>query len=406
MKKINKAIRYCFVLFILFLIFNPYTVLAQKKVNVDLEDANVIDALKLLSSISGLNIVADDSVKGKKITISLKNIPAMDALDLIVSATGVDYQIIDDKTILVATMERLRQSVKGRQTEKIQLSYIDVSEAKGILDSYVTNPADLQVNVTTNEIIITEVTSRIKKIKEVVAEIDAPPAQILLEARVIEVSSTNLKQIGFDWDTAITQSIFESGAGEIVPLSEPLRFARTKTLRASAIISFLESEGKGKILASPRVTTLNKREATLDITEKIPYPVRTFDASGKETVTMATVDVGVSLKITPQVNVGGYITVQIKPKVSSIIEFAGPRSEFPRVVVREAQTIVRVKDGETIILGGLNKNEDLESIRKIPLLGDIPFIGLLFKSRRIEKVNTEIVIFVTPHLLKEPVLTK
>ncbi|MEK6646421.1 MAG: secretin N-terminal domain-containing protein [Candidatus Firestonebacteria bacterium] len=367
-------------------------------ISVDLREADAIDALRLICEASSMNVFADESAKGKTVTLQLRDVTIDEAINMIISTTGLAYQKYEG-TLIVATLDKLKLSAKGQQTKIISLKYTDAVEAKDYVKNRVTDEADIQINKSANALIITDISVNIEKIEELLAEIDIPPKQVILEAKVIELESSVLKNLGISWGTSIGTALTEPVAFTAtgINLTQPVTFVKSP-LQMQAILSMLEQQGKANIITNSKISTINNHEATIDVLDKVPYPIRTIDAQNRETISMATADVGVSLKITPTINADGYITTKIKPKVSSILEFTGPNKDFPRVVTREAETTVRVKDSDTIILGGLLRNEERITENKVPFLGSIPLLGELFTTRRKDKTDFEIIIMITPHL--------
>ena len=362
----------------------------ERLLSMDLKDAEIIDVIKAVAKAYKYNVIADESVKGKTITIKLMDISVEDALDSISEFLNLSYDI-SGGTIMIDSLKNVREQGKFKKSERISLKYIDATEAKEALKSIILDENSIQINKTTNELIINDLAVTVRKARRALENIDRQPVQVMLEAKIIEVASSSLKEYGFNWSTqgnvqASTDGslgVFSAGSASI-----------------TGLLNILETKGKAKIIANPRVATLNNKTATLEVSDKVPVPVRTVDTSGRETITVTYENVGVSLKITPQINDNDFITLNIKPKVSSIVEFSGPNNDWPRIASREVETLVRVKNGETIVIGGLNKDEERISQVKVPILGDIPLLGALFTSERRDTSNTEVIILVMPKIIK------
>lgn len=377
------------------------TASGNKKISVNLRDADISEVIKAIANAFKYNVLIDDSVKGKTVTVQLKDVNLEDALDQIMEFQGLSYQILGN-TIMVDTAKNVKETNKFKQVVRAALKYVDATQVKEYLKSIVSDENNIQIDKTTNEIIITDTSSQVRKVKKILEEIDQQPLQVMLEAKVVEVASRSLKELGFNWTA---QAVVESSSLKFTSATSigSSGFGQSLTVDSgtpiSSIINFLEKEGKATIIANPRIATLNNKTATLDVVDKLPYAVKTISA-GVETITMTYENVGVSLKITPQINDNDHITVNIKPKVSSLVEFTGPTNSFPRISSREVETLVRVKDGDTIVIGGLIKNEERTSVEKVPLLGYIPIIGFLFTNEKKELASIEVVILVTPKILK------
>lgn len=226
--------------------------------------------------------------------------------------------------------------------------------------------------------------------EHVIDQIDRPVAQIMIESKVVEVSESGLKSIGVTWGNT---------AGNL-KISLNKSDNKIESENISAVINALITSGKASLLANPKISTLDNSEANVNIGSKIPYAVPVSNSSSTTQWAIQYIDAGVSLKITPHICKDGLISVQIRPEVSSISEWrTTPAGEFPVISTRNADAFVQVKNGETIVIGGLINETDRENITKIPVVGEIPLIKELFSKRSVEKNKTEIVFLITPKIM-------
>jgi type II secretory pathway component GspD/PulD (secretin) len=253
---------------------------------------------------------------------------------------------------------------------------------------------------------------------------DVPARQVTLEARIIEVSTTDLKKLGVDWDLLNRQSfvvIEGKPAGTAVRDGFPdsVTYFRGTSGRNDLFnihdmwrqgfawrtaLDLLVHNGNARVLANPKIATLNGREASILIGERVPYVVSgtVFAGGGAAPVQQVEKEeVGIKLRITPLINPDGYITTQISPEVSSITEFKGTNNDLPVISTRQASTTVRLKDGSSVIIGGLLSETKSSTVTKVPLLGDIPGLGFLFQHHATSLDKTDLVIEVTPHIMPE-----
>ncbi len=168
----------------------------------------------------------------------------------------------------------------------------------------------------------------------------------------------------------------------------------------------LITDGKAKLLANSKITTMNNQPAEIFIGQTVPVVITSLSSAGVQggafqTVQLEKVEVGVKLNIVPRISDDGFITTQVSPEVSTIIAFVGPDNDLPETSTRRATSVVRVQDGQKFYLGGLLQEESKETVKKVPLLGDIPLLGYLFRHYRIETSQTDLVIEITPTLIKD-----
>ncbi len=231
----------------------------------------------------------------------------------------------------------------------------------------------------------------ISEAKALILTIDKSIPQVLIESQVLEISASDSVRLGLSIGNQTGGLVFITGKD-----NGKTKFAQDLQTTVNALIS----QGKAKVVATPRIATLDNHEAIINIGSRIPYAVPVSNGSGSTQWAVEYIDAGVKLKITPQLGEEGYVTAFIQPEVSSISEWRTTSAgEFPVITTRNAQATLRVKDGETIVVGGLLSETDRENVSKIPVLGQIPLMGLLFQNRTIEKAKTEIVFLITPHVI-------
>ncbi len=395
-----------------------------RRISLDADDAYLPAVLKILAEKGDLNIVTGPGVTAGKITIHLKDVPVEQAVNLVVRAAGLAYERIGN-SILVADLKSL-QDETGLSSYTIALQYADATEMQVALSGV---SDKIQVDRGGNRLIIVTSPRVIAEIQAIVAEMDKPARQVMLEARVIEVSTDGLKKLGIDWDLLSRQGFtfveannsgtFDGNLEEPGPLTSAdgiegtpgtydvwkLRNFNRLPKVFRAFIDLLIRDGNARVLAQPKLVTLNGKEATMLAGQRIPYLVsQTVFAGGAAAPTQSVQreEVGIKLSITPLINADGYITVRIRPEVSSVTGFRGNQSDLPVVSTRQAETTVRLKDGSSVVICGLLSEEKTTSRTKVPLLGDIPWLGALFRHERITTAKRDLVIEVTPRLLPEP----
>jgi len=387
-------------------------------VSIDAEDAYLPSVLSILAFKSGFNIVTGPGVsKEERISIHLKDTPIEEAMNLVVRAAGLSYEIVG-KSFLVAKADKLREQV-GLNSYVLTLQYASAEEVKELLADFA---AQIQVDMSGNKLLVITTPKIITDIERVIRNIDQPALQITLSSRLIEVSVEDEERLGINWSklsTSTKQFLCESQtepgletATAVDALSDRSRqynpFEEAEDLNSvgriwrsqpvyEIAIDWLLKNSRADVLANTSVSTMNAREAMIELVDVVPYVTSSGGVGGQ--VSVQREEIGIKLSITTQVNTDGYITVSIQPEVSSIFEFIGPEQTIPRIVRRSSTMTVRVKNHQSIVVGGLMSLVTSKTTHKVPFFGDIPFIGGLFRYNVAQSKKTDLIIEVTPHIL-------
>ena len=389
------------------------------------EDAFLPGILSILAKESGYNIVTDPNVNQQdKISIHLDNVPIEQAINLVVRAVGLSYEIVGN-SFLIADPRKLKEEV-GVKSYVISLKYASAEDVKMILQDI---SDQIQVDISGNRLLVNASPKKIAEIIDVIEKIDVPAIQIMLETRLIEVAVDAEEQLGIDWSRlskystilAETGEEITSGGGSIVPDDQTIgdipatlgfnrlsnkkdktrfypRFFSRQLTAFDLTLDLLLKDNKAEVLANSRLTTINGREANIKLVDIVPYILSSGGVGGQ--VQVQREEVGIKLNILPTVNTDGFITVKVEPEVSTIFEFIGPDNNIPRVKSRTSSTTIRVKDGESIIIGGLLSNDRKRTVYRIPLLHKIPFLGeKLFTSNNVVERKTDLIVQITPKIV-------
>jgi type II secretory pathway component GspD/PulD (secretin) len=395
-------------------------------ITVHAEDAHLPGILSLLAKESGYNIVTDPNVSQQdKITIHLDNVPIEQAINLVVRAVGLSYEVIGN-SFLVAESKKLKEEV-GISSYVLNLKYANALEVQSMLKDIT---KQVQVDTSGNKLIINASPKRIAEIEDMLVQIDVPAIQIMLETRLIEVSVDAEEQLGLDWSklasytnilsenatpTSASTGVPGAATSGTLPTTNtfekltwkswadqtivPRYFSRQLTA-FNLTLDLLLRDNKAEILANSRLTTLNGRQASIDLLDIVPYILSSGGVGGQ--VQVQKEEVGIKLQVLPAVNTDGYITVKVDPEVSSIFEFIGPDKNIPRVKSRKSSTTIRVKNGESIIIGGLLSRDKKKTTYRFPVLHRIPWLGKkLFTSHNTVERKTELIIQITPHIVED-----
>jgi type IV pilus assembly protein PilQ len=418
-----------------------------KKINLDMVDANITDVLRLLAEVSDLNIIAADDVKGT-ISLRLKNVPWDQAFDIILKAKGLG-KTIEGNVVRVASKGKIRQeneaklaAMKAREKlESLSLEFVAINYADaGKLITQVKDVLSGRGSVTsesrTNTLIIKDTKKGIEAAVNLIARLDTEIPQVLIEARIVEASTSFARDLGIQWgadyqrgslDTFgsstvsgqtppsnATPPVFATrhGAGEYavnLPASGTagtlgaLGFVLGKAgnpLILDLRLSAGESQGQLRTISRPRIVTMDNKEAKIEQGESIPF--ETTSASGTST---QFIDANLSLTVTPHITPDGSVLMKIKASRNSIGTFRSSSGE-PSINKKETSTEVLVRDGETTVIGGIVVSDTSNTGKGIPYLKDIPVLGWLFKSKSMVDTQTELLIFITPTILKSKVSSK
>ena len=394
-------------------------------VTVHAEDAHLPSILAILAKESGYNIVTDPNVnRQEKISIHLDDVPIEQAINLVVRAVGLSYEVVGN-SFLIADPKKLKEEV-GVSSFVIELKYASAEEVKAMLQDI---SDQIQVDISGNKLLVNASPKKIAEIQEVVRQIDIPAIQIMLETRLIEVAADAEEQLGIDWSrlsrftTILAENALdEATGGSIIPDDQTLgqkpttmpfdplktdlddgsqivpRYFSRQMTAFDITLDMLMKANQAEVLADSRLTTLNGREASIKLVDIVPYILSSGGVGGQ--VQVQREEVGIKLDINPTVNTDGFITVKVEPEVSTIFEFIGPDNNIPRVKSRQSSTTIRVKDGESIIIGGLLSNDRKQTLYKVPILHKIPWIGeKLFTSKNLVERKTDLIIQITPRIV-------
>ena len=405
----------------------------------DVEGADIRTVLRAIAEFSGRNIVLGKDLRGT-VKVSLRNVGWEDALRTILRSNGLDYADeggiirVDEAGKLHA--EALdRESARAKQLELvpletaiIKLNYANASELNTALVSSVSRRGQIQVDKRTNSLIVTDLPGNIETVTKMAQTLDSTTPQIEITAKLVDVDAEALRGMGIEWNVAPTPPEFWTGVDDpanpgtkVLPgggpihnndytinaagehntaISDPatkLTFGLFKDWASiEAQLSLLEQNRKANIISNPRVTTVDNREAKILVGQKIPLIVQ--DVAGNPVSQLQTI--GIQLKVTPHLTQDKKIVMDLHPEVSDL----STQSTVQGGVIintSEADTRVMVDDGQTAVIGGLIRTNDSHVRRGVPLLKDIPLLGMLFRSDNTIKQNRELIIFVTPRLLAE-----
>lgn len=323
---------------------------------------------------------------------------------------------IPEKTKLIE--DTISSLDKPPDTQIFDIRYAKPADLKSQLSTAITSgTGELLVDERSNKLVISDLPEKMKKIKRLVKALDEPAQQVFIEAEIVQITlRKEYLRGGINWEKVFSRAIDGLDFKGTFPLAgtftpSPLITAANLTMSVGSLTSdkytatmqFLETFGDIKVLSRPRITVLNNQEAKVMVGSREAYVSQSQSQSDVTTITSENIqfiDVGVKLNVVPQINKEGFITMKIKPEVSSVRETltTALKSTVPIVETSEAETTVKIKDGTMILIAGLMKEEKRNATTGLPVLAKIPIIGALFGSRESQNKKTELIIFLTPHI--------
>ncbi|MCX7919232.1 MAG: secretin and TonB N-terminal domain-containing protein [bacterium] len=399
-------------------------------VSLDFSGAELPSVIRILADKSGLNIVAGPEVAGK-VSIHLENVTVKEALDTILAVHGFTFEKPSPNVLRIVKIDKpvvAPPPAVEEIVEQVTLNYKKTSDVIAVIKSvyprvniveWLDNNAKIITG--TGVIVISGSPQDVAKAKALIKKLDKPIKQVMIEARLINLDLDKIKDLGISWD-ATKSSIIDDGTysiggqtlGQAGALAGGIVIGSisTPTWDINATLKAAVENKSAEVLANPRILALNNTTAEINITRQNPYVQWSYDAQTNTYVGNVNFDEktkeGVTLTVTPQITDDGNILMHIVPvqkskqgEISYPSAGGAPNTVIAIVDERKADATLLVKDGETVVIGGLRKNNELTKENKIPVLGDIPFLGNAFKSKSTTVSRSELMLFVTPYIVKE-----
>lgn len=424
-----------------------------EKLSLNFQDIDVRSVLQLIADFTDLNLVASDTVAGN-ITLRLQNVPWDQALDLVLKTKGLDKRQVGN-VLLVAPAEEIaareRQELESQKQiaelaplrrELIQVNYAKAADMAKLFQSVTSadsgvpdDRGSITVDERTNSIIAYQTQERLDELRRIVAQLDVAVRQVMIEARIVEANVNFSKDLGVRWGGTLgsagskwrtygkdgSTGVDEDGVGNCGPFGGacsrptvaggvPVPFvdmgAQASTsgigigfVTNSAIIdlqlSAMESSGNGEIVSQPKVVTSDKETAKILRGQEIPYQ----EASSSGATSTSFKEAALSLEVTPQITPDNRIIMEVKVNKDSADYERRVGAGAPPINKNEVNAKVLVSDGETIVIGGVFENTQSKAVQKVPFLGDVPYIGRLFRRDFVNDNKTELLVFITPRIM-------
>jgi type IV pilus assembly protein PilQ len=371
----------------------------QRAISLSFENADLHTVLRTFARLGGVNIVSSEAVSGR-VTLDLRAVPWEQAFETLLRVHGLT-SVEEEGIIGVMTMEESEQQTRiiPVETKIYQIKYAQAAAMEFAISSVLTERGKSKVDVRTASLIVTDIPNALAGVESLIESIDVPTRQVMIEAKIVEIDYKWGQELGIKWRTGSaepTEDTYLDG-GVDAPVTELGRFLYGTLLSGieiNAILSMLESEDKAHILSQPKIAVMDNQEAMVMSGKKIP--VITLDMAGNKI--MKFYDVALKLTVTPHINAENQIVLELYPEVSDISAEATPGGEVI-LLTDAAKTTLMVDDGETAVIGGVLREKEGEITRGIPILCKIPLLGRLFKSKAKSKYKSELLVFVTPHII-------
>ncbi len=436
MSRFEKKKVILFIPLLLFLLFGSSLTLQYAEsetatsptISMDFQDADLKDVLKVFSQQACLNFIASEHVKNRRVTLYLDSVSVGDALNTILSANNLTYEQEKESRIFVVKEwgkpeVETATKVFALQYARVKGSELAIGERtvggrvsevgiKDVIEGLLTQHGRIIEDPRTNSLIVTDLPTQFVKIEETIKQLDIKLPQVMIEAEVIEASLDTIDKLGIDWGDLTSGALFSAyGANrtDVFPFTkeDPALDVTFTTGLISAenlkgTLAMLAKDTDTKILARPKILTLNNKTAEIKITADTAVSSATVQTAAEGLATQSTTierfETGVSLLVTPQINKAGEITMFIEPSVVTV-KTSTLLSGVSDPQTRSARTTVTVNDGDTVIIGGLISTVDEKTSKKVPFFGDIPLLGNFFRKRDDSSKDKELIIFITPHLI-------
>lgn len=400
-----------------------------EKLSLNFQDIDVRSVLQLIADFTDLNLVASDTVQGN-ITLRLQNVPWDQALDLVLKTKGLDQRKIGN-VLLVAPADEIaareRQEMESQKQiaelaplrrELIQVNYAKAAQIAALFQSVTSDQGEVRGSITvddrTNSIIAYQTQDKLDELRRVVAQLDIPVRQVMIEARIVEANVDYSKSLGVSWDGTLSRSSGRwkasgASAGAGTPFVDLGASGATAGLGIGFVsnhaildleLSAMEKTGNGEVVSQPKVVTSDKETAKILKGAEIPYQ----EASSSGATSTSFKEASLSLEVTPQITPDNRIIMDVKVTKDEA-DFANELNGVPPIKKNEVNANVLVSDGETIVIGGVFSNTQTRAVDKVPFLGDVPFLGRLFRRDTVTDQKSELLVFITPRIMNNQAIS-
>ncbi|WP_437179674.1 type IV pilus secretin PilQ [Pseudomonas farsensis] len=379
--------------------------------SLNFQDVDVRSVLQIMADFAGINLVASDTVQGR-ITLRLEQVAWEQALDMVLRSKGLGRRM-EGGVMLVAPLAELAGQGVYLEQEPVQRELIAIHHAKaGELaelllasladDGILAGRGSISVDARTNTLVVAQQASRLVEIHKLVAELDVPVRQVMIEARIVEAGVDYERALGVRWGRNLYGQDARLGSDLFVDLGVDRASSALGVglLRSDVLLdlelSAMEKSGNGEIISQPKVVTADKETARILKGTEVPYQETT--KSGATSISFR--EASLSLEVTPQITPDGKVLMAVRVTKDEP-DFVNALNNVPPIRKNEVNAKVRVGDGETIVIGGVYSTSQNNVVDKVPFLGDLPYVGRLFRRDALQEKKSELLVFLTPRIMSD-----
>ncbi len=379
----------------------------KKSITLEFRDTPLRTVFEMISKNSGLNLLFDREVRPDlRTTLFVRNTSIEDVIRFILVTNQLERKVLNENTLLVYPNTPAKtKDYQELMMRSFYLANADVKQMANMVKALV-KTKDMYVDEKLNVLVIRDTPEAVRVVERLIANQDLAEPEVMLEVEVLEVATSLLTQLGIRWPTQASASVVGAGGAGTLTLPE-LRSRSASMVRLSVtdpllIANLQEQAGKSNLLANPRIRVKNREKAKIHIGDKVPVITSTTTATGVISESVNYLDVGLKLDVEPSVFLEDDVGIKIALEVSSIAQQIRSASGTVtyQLGTRNANTVLRLKDGETQVLAGLINDEDRRVADSVPGIGDLPLVGRLFSSHNNTQIKTEIVLLITPRILR------
>jgi len=391
----------------------------DRKISLSVDDSPIRDVIRLLAKQNKFNVSVTGEELGE-VSFMLTDVPLSEALNAILTPNELTWYIKNNIVVVKKAGDLTLDEVK---TVVKNMKYISANEAKlsvshllsegGKVEILIEKEGSDDTDVVPSRIMLSDRIAVVDEMLSILKKVDKPTPQINISVKLVETSIKNDKKYGVDWPETFDATLGglldeETGLSSLGTF--PIEggdwvWGKINVNQVKAVLDLMVSNGNSKILSDPNITTLSNKTSEIGVTTTIPIETINRFTEGaviQDIVSFQDLEIGITLKVTPRLNEENVITLKVNPIIEEIIGYTGPTdNQRPITSNRTMTTEVRVKHGETLVMGGLLKESKFETIKKVPIIGSIPLLGRLFQHRTVNVNKTDLTIFITPHIIDD-----